>query len=239
MEKVQHFKDKKHYCSKRKEGERLYFSLEIVYTIVDYQIMNEDHRNLDISMEIEYFFLLNSSGRCERNSFIKKGNSWKLKSSFNNSCSLEDSVMINSAYRSYGVGTIAMNQLLRIAKQYVPTYSLSGFLAPIDADANNFKRRDNIYRHVGFNINDDDFFIYRMDNLKIKNEIDGIKEVDFTQELSDAFEENYNLKNKITHLAKSEESYLKKNIELEDKKDKVWKYLVGSWIIFILILYMK
>lgn len=43
--------------------------------------MNENHRNIDISMEIEYLFVVYSSGRCERNSLNRQGNSWILKSS--------------------------------------------------------------------------------------------------------------------------------------------------------------
>ncbi|QOP43661.1 hypothetical protein FJR45_06730 [Sulfurimonas sediminis] len=239
MEKVKSFKEKKYYSSKRKEGERLYFSLEIEYTVVDYASMNENHRNIDISMIIKYLFVVNSSGRCERNSLNRQGNSWKIRSSFDNACTFENSIMIQPQYRSYGVGTIAINQLLLIAKQYIPEYSLSGFLSPVDAYEENFKRRDKLYRNVGFNINDDSFFIDKIDSLKIKNVIDGIEEVDFTHELSNMFEEKYNLKNTITGLEKSKENCWKINTELEDKTNKLWKYLIGSWIIFIFSLYMK
>lgn len=239
MEKVKSFKEKKYYSSKRKEGEKLYFSLEITYSVVDYKSMNENHRNIDISMEIEYLFVVYSSGRCERNSLNRQGNSWILKSSFGNSCSFDSSIMIQPQYRSYGVGTIAINQLLLIAKQYIPEYSLSGLLSPVDAYEENFKRRDTLYRNVGFNINNNSFFIDKIDNLKIQNDIDGIEEVDFIHELSNMFEEKYNLKNTITGLEKSKENCWKINTELEDKKNKLWKYLIGSWIIFIFILYMK
>ena len=47
--------------------------------------------------------------------------------------------MIQIQYRSYGVGTFVLNEIIKIANKYTPDASLSGFLSPVDEGEDNLE----------------------------------------------------------------------------------------------------
>lgn len=90
------------------------------------------------------------------------------------------SVMISSEYRSLGIGTFIINQMLAIALIYAPTAELGGMLSGVDEDnLENHTRRDKLYQNLGFKFDENNmgFSIDKISDLKIRKEFDYIKEV--------------------------------------------------------------
>lgn len=203
--------------------------------------MNKEHRNLEISLEIEYLFLIDATGRCKKHDFIKRENSWSLEAKSDNNCRFTRDIMIQEQYRSYGIGSLAINKMLSMAQEHVPEYSLKGTLANIypDASSENYDRRDKLYRNIGFTIKEDSFHIDRIGDLNIKQSIDDIEKVDLAEELYVVLNEKKELENDMFHLEKSREYTLGTNSNLLTRINQLWRYLIFSWVIFIVVLYMK
>ena len=202
--------------------------------------MNKEHRNLDILLEIEYLFLVDAMGKCKKHDFIKRGNSWSLEAKSDH-CRFTRDIMIQEQYRSYGIGRLAINKMLSIAQEHVPAYSLKGVLANVypDASKKNYDRRDKLYRNIGFTIEEDSFHIDRIGNLNIKQSIDDIEKIDLAEELYVVLNEKKELENDMFHLEKAREYTLGTNSNLLTRINQLWRYLIFSWVIFIVVLYIK
>ncbi|EOH9551556.1 N-acetyltransferase, partial [Campylobacter coli] len=96
------------------------------------------------------------------------------------SWNFHSSIMLHSDYRSLGIGTFVINKMLEIALNYIPTARLSGKLSAVDeVKLENHKRRDKLYKNLGFIFNESNtgFNIDSISNLKIRKDFDYIQEV--------------------------------------------------------------
>jgi len=202
--------------------------------------MNKDYRNLNISLEIEYLFLIDMTGKCKKHNSFKRGDSWSLETKSDDYCRFTRDIMIQEQYRSYGIGRLAINKMLCIAQEYVSECSLKGTLSSVypDASKENYGRRENLYKNIGFIIEEGSFHIERIGDLKIKQNIDGIEKVDLVEELYVALQEKRELADKIFNLEKANKYSSETNSGLRSKVNRLWNYLIFSWIIFMAIVYV-
>ncbi len=216
------------YVSNKKNNEKLYFA-------IDYEIRIDKYHNeqttTSIILYIHYLYL-------EQNFRIKKieltYNKWEFSStSYNQSCNLHSSVMISTEYRSYGIGTFVLNEIIKIANKYTPSASLSGFLSPVDEGEDNKERRNSLYRNIGFIIEHDRFYIEKISDLHLDRKLEYIQTLNYSNmfDLLSTLQDKkinleYDLKNRTTMY---KEIYKEKN-----KYHKKVKYAI-IFIIFLLI----
>lgn len=170
--------NEEHFTSKfyisKKDDKEVCFKLE--FEIKAYK-QDERYYCAEICATIYYQYL--KIGDVIRKSNTDKQNSWRLEYD----CfrwNFHNSVMIAGEYRSLGIGTFIINQMLEAALIYAPTVKLSGILGePDEENPENHTRRDKLYQNLGFKFYEDNtgFSIDKISDLKIRKEFDYIKEV--------------------------------------------------------------
>jgi len=207
---------KEFYKSSRVKNKILIFSVEynMNYTETKLSTDEEPYITLNISAEIRYFPRIDSEYK----------NIWNLKTMVvpsNKSCTLNSSVMINPQFRGFGVGKLVLHGMLSIAKDKIPNYSLKGTLATGDGTGDNGIRRDKLYKHVGFNMEKDEFNIDKISNLKINPVVIDIKKMD----IKDVFE-NETLKKEIESLYNMDEDRVENIIKCSRDKGMLIKIII-------------
>lgn len=203
----------KNYISTKKEDEKLFFELNFKVSV--YYDSNSIIK-LEIRVIIKYLYLL------KKDTFIdifscdnKKEDIWLFDAhrAFK-SASLCDSVMIATSYRSYGIGSFILNEVMKIANNYVPDYSLKGTLSLVDEELDNKDRRNNLYKNIGFNIREHDFHIEHISNLNLDREYNYIKIVNMSHILNELNNKNHEIKTLKLELnnIKSIHKKMKKNL---------------------------
>ncbi|EMS9503074.1 N-acetyltransferase, partial [Campylobacter jejuni] len=128
---------------------------------------NQKFYYVEIYAIIDYQYLKNEIAVIPNTN--KNRNHWILRYDFN-SWNFHSSIMLHSDYRSLGIGTFVINKMLEIALNYIPTARLSGKLSAVDeVKLENHKRRDKLYKNLGFIFNESNtgFSIDSISNLKI------------------------------------------------------------------------
>ncbi len=171
----------KFFVSKRKNKQQLYFSMN--YKI---DVFEDTEKRINFSMDVEIsYLLLVKNNKCFPT--LRQSNHWDLISlPSSKTCSLRDCVIIQPEFRSFGIGSFILKEMLSITSEYIPDYSLSGDLSPVDEeDEENHLRRDALYSRLGFKFQEKEVNNLK-DNVKfIQNEI-------FTSKLSDLnFDKSY------------------------------------------------
>ena len=100
------------YVSNKKNNEKLYFAIDYEIRINRY---HDEQTTTSIILYIHYLYL-------EKNLRTRKieprYDKWEFSStSYNQSCDLHSSVMIQIQYRSYGIGTFVLNEIIKIANK--------------------------------------------------------------------------------------------------------------------------
>ncbi|WP_418181367.1 hypothetical protein ACNSOL_11750 (plasmid) [Aliarcobacter lanthieri] len=217
------------YVSNKKNNEKLYFTIDYEIKIKKY---HNEQTTTSIILDIHYLYL-------EQNLRIKKieltYNKWKFSStSYNQSCNLHSSVMISTEYRSYGIGTFVLNEIIKIANKYTPSASLSGFLSPVDEGEDNKERRNSLYRNIGFIIEHDKFYIEKISDLHLDRKLEYIQTLNY----SNIFDLLYTLQDEkinLLHDLKNRTTSYQEIYKEKNKCHKKIKYIIG-FIVFISIL---
>jgi len=134
------------YISNKKKNEKLYFKLDFKISIYE---DSEKRFNVSIDVMISYLLLV-KKGECFTT--LKRTDNWEFISnpSFK-ACDLRNSIMIYHEYRSFGIGSFLLNEILLMANKYIPDYSLSAELSVVDEkEEDNKKRRNLLYKNIGF-----------------------------------------------------------------------------------------
>lgn len=163
----------RYYTSNKKANKTLHFKLE--FQVILFDMPNREH-DIEVTVFISYLLLLDDGTYSIP---TRQSNTWKLVSNFSNkSCSLESSIMIREECRSFGIGSFVLNEVLSMANIYLPNYSLKGTLATNDEFLENTERRNNLYRNIGFKIEENNFSIDTLSNLNLDRTFDYIKLLD-------------------------------------------------------------
>lgn len=220
--------------SKRVNERELYFKVSLSYSTIE----RKQVKSLHVQLNIEYQFIKNADGSlitCNGHNF----DTWNLECMLG-SCSLKNSVMIQPAFRSFGVGTYALHTIFALAKDHVPQYKAGGSLANNNHDElpDNFERRENLYKHIGFSIDNNKFSVNQVKNLNIRNKIDNIDIIDIGHVLAKTIEENYKTNNSFKQTQKRFEYFEKKSTEYQNKYFSLWrKYLLSCLSVAGLVWY--
>lgn len=173
----EHFTSK-FYISKKDEKEACFrLNLEV-------KAYKRDERYFKVEIYATICYQYLKVGDTIRNKGMKN-QVWQLKCN-GSRWDFRSSIMINGEYRSLGIGTFLINKMLSIALDYVPTASLSGTLSAVDEEeTENHKRRDKLYKNLGFKFYDDNtgFSIEKISDLKIRKEFDYIQDICIVDEL--------------------------------------------------------
>lgn len=94
--------------------------------------------------------------------------------------------MIHPNFRSFGIGSFLLNEILFIASKHISDYSLEAFLSPVDEYEENKERRNKLYTGLGFNIEPKKLFIDKLSNLNFNKKFDYIEVLDEYQ-IADLF----------------------------------------------------
>lgn len=181
------------YISTKKENEKLFFELN--FKINTYYDSNSIIK-LEIRVVVKYLYLLKNDRfidifSCDN----KKEDEWLFKAErCFKSASLCSSVMIAPSYRSYGIGSFMLNEIMKIANNYVPDYSLKGTLSPADEGTDNKDRRNNLYKNIGFNMHEHDFNIEHISNLNLTREYNYIEILNISHILNELNKKNNEIK---------------------------------------------
>ncbi|MEV9477446.1 hypothetical protein [Aliarcobacter butzleri] len=182
------------FVSTKNTDKKLYFK-------IDYNITTIEKPNSEISISMEliitYLYL-------EKKDFLNKiettTNTWKFSSTYNKKCSLCNSVRINNLYRSYGIGTFVLNEIIKIANEYIPGFYLQGSLGPADEENENKERRNSLYKNIGFKLEPNYFYIEKISDLNFNREFNYIQELkilDIFNTLCEFQNKNKQLENKL------------------------------------------
>ena len=163
----------KYYISHRKKDKQLYFKVDYHYNI----FIDTDNRvNFSMEARVSYLILVKDNKTYET---LRSSNDWDLSSlPHRKSCSLNNCVLIVDDYKSYGVGTLLLHEILSKANEYIPEYSLSADLSFVDEDEDNKERRDTLYKNIGFKFRTNTVYVGENKTPVTKNEI-------YTEKLSD------------------------------------------------------
>ncbi|MDO9265711.1 MAG: hypothetical protein Q7U00_01380 [Sulfurimonas sp.] len=227
---------KDYYYSTRKSDYELYFSFDIKYDVTDFTMSGKNCRSLDISLKIEYLFLIDNKGKLHKDG--KSFNEWLLTCQLDNNCSFDSSIMINSQYRSYGVGTLAINKILLLAQKYIPNHKLQGKLSPVDAGKDNFERRYKLYKNLGFHVTENSFYVEKLSTLKIEHNINGIEKIDAVKTLYDLFENKQQLQFEVSFL-KNDKQRIFTHLDKLEKSLLVYKKLMLLSVLTILYILLS
>ena len=201
----------KFYVSTKKENIKVYFQID--YEVRIYKLLNE---NTSISMRLKISYISLDKNKSFQNNECDRTNTWEFKTNvYNKSCDFCSSVRIHSEYRSFGIGSFVLNEIIKIANKYIPDFSLTGYLSPVDEEENNIQRRNSLYRNIGFKIEQNKFYIEKISDLNFNRNIDYIKEV----ELKNIFNSIKVLTNKNKKL----EYKLKNNINSNKSINRKYK----------------
>ncbi|MDN5042272.1 hypothetical protein O8C80_02875 [Aliarcobacter butzleri] len=216
------------YKSKKKINEQLFFKVDFNISIYE-----DLYKKINISINAKISYLVHF----KENKYFETyriTNSWDLTSLGSyKSCSLNDSIMIHTNFRSFGIGSFLLNEILFIANKHIPDYSLEAFLSPVDEYEENKERRNKLYTSIGFNIEPNKLFIDKLSNLNFNRKFDYIEVLD-EYKIADLFYKisikNKDLKNENTKLKKRVNYYKNENIDIYKSLRK------HKRIIFILVL---
>lgn len=219
----------KFYVSTKKENIKVYFQID--YEVRIYKLLNE---NTSISMRLKISYISLDKNKSFQNNECDRTNTWEFKTNvYNKSCDFCSSVRIHSEYRSFGIGSFVLNEIIKIANKYTPSASLSGFLSPVDEGEDNKERRNSLYRNIGFIIEHDRFYIEKISDLHLDRKLEYIQTLNYSNmfDLLSTLQDKkinleYDLKNRTTMY---KEIYKEKN-----KYHKKVKYAI-IFIIFLLI----
>lgn len=213
------------YVSNKKNNEKLYFT-------IDYEIrINRYHDGQITTTIILYIHYLYLEQNLRTRKIEPKYNKWEFSStSYNQSCNLHSSVMIHSQYRSYGIGTFVLNEIIKIANEYTPNASLSGFLSPVDEGEDNLQRRNSLYRNIGFRIEPNRFYIEKISDLNLDRKFEYVQPLN----VSNIFDLLYNLQDEKINLEYNlkNRTHSYENIAKEKKKC----YKIRNYLIYFIIL---
>ncbi|MCT7567027.1 hypothetical protein [Aliarcobacter butzleri] len=247
MEIIKDSKNSEFYISNKKEREQLFFK-------VDYHIntFEDNKKEVNFSMEaiVSYFFLIKDN---KYQDIVRKTNTFEIDSTVSyKSCSLKNSILIQSEFRSYGIGSFLLNQILSEAVKHVPDYSLSADLSIVDdREEENRLRRNALYENVGFNIIMDEnsktcingkIQIDKLSNLKLNRKFEYIEKIDLFM-YADIFyklsEKNSHLEEKNIRLLRICKDYEVINYQMEKKLEKYFLFVLSLVIVSILTIYLK
>lgn len=173
----------KFYVSKQKNKQQLYF---LINCKID--VFEDAEKKVDFSMDVEIsYLLLIKNNKCFTT--LRQSNHWDLKSSISDkTCNLRDCIKIQPEFRSFGIGGFVLKEMLSIASEYIPDYSLTADLSPVDEEEEeNHIRRDALYSRLGFDFLDKDvdnnkfiqkeIYIDKLSNLNFDKRYDFIEEI--------------------------------------------------------------
>ncbi|MDN5060006.1 hypothetical protein [Aliarcobacter butzleri] len=150
---------------------------------------------------------------------------WFISSDSRN-CSLHDSIMINESYRSYGIGSFLLNEILKTVNIYTPNASLRASLAFNDQGEENAKRRDAMYKNFGFEVHPDHIYIDKISNLSLNRKFDFIKEINPFKDYNKLLRENRNYKESNANLSNSIRTYSNKLFDCSKQYKKLKRWLI-------------
>ncbi|MCT7563203.1 hypothetical protein [Aliarcobacter butzleri] len=227
----------KNYISTKKENEELFFELN--FKINTYYDSNNIIK-LEIRVTVKYLYLLKNDRFIDISSCDnKKEDIWLLDAhrAFK-SASLCSSVMIAPSYRSYGIGSFMLNEIMKIANSYVPDYSLKGTLSSVDEGLDNKDRRNNLYKNIGFNMHDHYFNIEHISNLNLTREYNYIETLNISHILNELNAKNCKIKKLESELNHLKSSYKKIEKSFNSLK-KIIKYSLIIFVLFFNFIYLK
>jgi|GEM_PF-4653675 len=245
---------KKYFISKR-QIPYLIFEIDISFMFII------EFNNFEIICNSKPLYSIqNNSIKSISGDFIE--NQWILRKNTTQSANFGDSIMIKQ-YRSYGLGLIMMNEMIKLAKMISPSSSISFKLAgdPTgksmdDCRKENLERRNNFYRKFGFSLSFKDLkecngtgSIDRISNLNTFTiqEFKNIELIDMTEILRKQIYLKDNIEEELKNL--SDEFEYHKNLydSLEKTKNNcikdniMWKKISFFFMIVIgcIILYFS
>ena len=247
MEIINDSKYSEFYISNKKESEQLFFK-------VDYHINTFENNKKEVNFSMEatasYLFLIKDN---KYQDIVRKTNTFEIESTvIYKSCSLKDSILIQSEFRSYGIGSFLLNKILSEAVKHVPDYSLSASLSMVDdREEKNRLRRNALYENVGFKIIMDEnsktyingkIQIDKLSNLKLDRKFEYIEKIDLFM-YADIFyklsKENSHLKEKNIRLFSICKDYEVINNQIEKKLGRYYLFIILLVIVSILTIYLK
>jgi GNAT superfamily N-acetyltransferase len=223
----------KFYVSKKGDKEvcfKLGFEVEAIGN-------NKEFYSVEIWAIIDYQYLKNGENIIPNTS--KMRNSWKLKYEYNERWNFHSSIMIHPDYRSLGIGTFVINKMLEIALNYVPTGRLVGKLSFVDEeDEDNHKRRDTLYKDLGFIFNDNNtyFSIDEISNLKLRKEFDYIQELSFANVLCQLKKMQYEKETNDKLIKYYRDNSIKADNDIRSKNKLIFSLLIVLALLIINIL---
>lgn len=163
----------KYYISHKQKNKQLYFKVDYHFNI----FIDTDKRvNFSMEAKVSYLILVKDNKTYET---LRRSNNWDLTSfPHGKSCSLNNCVLIADDYKSYGVGTLLLHEILSKANEYIPEYSLRADLSFVDEGEDNKERRDTLYKNIGFKFRTSTVYVDENKTPITKNEI-------YTEKLSD------------------------------------------------------
>lgn len=165
-------------------------------------------------------------------------NTWLIKAdTFNQSCSLCDSINIRDKYRSLGIGSFVLNEVLQLFNTYTPDASLKARLGIGDGGNENVVRRDAMYKNFGFEVYVDHIYIDKIANLILDRKFDYIQEVFFFKNYLKLLRENKQYLETNGSLNSSLKYYKDelKDCRREKKKMKKWLFSLIACVIVLII----
>lgn len=225
------FYTSKFYVSKKGDKEvcfKLDFEIEAIGN-------NKEFHSVKIQTIIDYQYLKNGKNIIPSPSTSK--NYWMLK--YNERWNFHSSIMIHPDYRSLGIGTFVINKLLEIALNYVPTGRLIGELSFVDEEnQDNHKRRDTLYKNLGFIFNDDNtyFSIDKISNLKLRKEFDYIQELSFADVLCQLKKLQYEKETNDKLIKYYRDNSIKADNDIRSKNKLIFSLLIVLALLIINIL---
>ncbi|MDD3597440.1 hypothetical protein [Sulfuricurvum sp.] len=231
-----------YYKSTRKSGKVAYFSIEYTRAGSD----QPGYEYLEVEATIRYIGIVayekNLFDQYEHRIIEKRnrvGNTWKMSAN-KDRCSLNMSVMVHEPYRSYGIGTLVLSEMLKMATDKFPHASMRGTLSTVDEAEDNVHRRNTLYEKRGFVLNGSSFSIDSLDKLHLDEVIPGIENIDITEELLELFEQietlSYDLNAKKAAIKNDTNSYIEKVREVQSlKKYKYLFYIATIAAIYFMI----
>lgn len=157
----------KFFVSTKRNDKPLYFKVDYEITITK----TNDILDFSIRLNIDY---LNY-----RIPNANHTNKWLLFSiSGSDACTFDHSIMVEPNYRSFGIGSFLLNQMLTEAVKHIPEHSLRANLFFKDAEGGNKGRRDSLYKNIGFDVSENEISIDKISSLNLNRTFDYITEVE-------------------------------------------------------------
>lgn len=164
-----------------------YFSIEYVIT----EIEQTEYGSLEVLATIRYGTVLEEEemGYKKQADFTSVGHEWKLTAN-KDSCSLNKSLMVQSDYGSFKIGTFLLNEIMKMAIQKFPMAAMQVMLSTVDEYEENGVRRNSLYEKIGLKKTADNwhYAIDRIEELSIVDHIEGVEEISFARALDDMAE---------------------------------------------------